>query len=280
MIRIVIDASSDYQPEETRKNQIEMVPIVVTIGEKDYLDGVNLDRNDLYKIVEETGAFPKTAQPSPQTFLDIFRDAKEKGDSVVCILLSSALSGTYQSAVLAKNMSDYPEIYLVDSLSATYAIKVMADYACRLREQNYPASAIAEELEKLKPRVRVLAAMNTLEYLGRGGRISKTAAAMGDRVNLKPIITLTEDGKVGIMGKCLGRNKAVSYIMKQLQETKPDENFPIYSIYSYGTENSDRFEERLSSEQINVSERLQIGPTIGTHIGPGAFGIVFVAQNT
>ena len=110
--------------------------------------------------------------------------------AIICILLSSALSGTYQSAVLAKNMVEYDSIYLIDSLSATYTIKIMADYACTLREKGYTAHEIIQAVENLKSRVKVLAALDTLEYLGRGGRISKTAAAIGDLANIKPIITI------------------------------------------------------------------------------------------
>lgn len=195
---------------------------------------------------------------------------------MICILLSSELSGTYQSAVLAKSMVEYEKIYLIDSLSATYTIKVMADYACRLRSQGVSAPKIVEEVESIKSRVRVFAALDTLEYLSRGGRISKTAAAIGDMANIKPIITLTRDGKVGILGKALGKNKAICAIKKQLQELSPDTAFPLYTIYSYGTENCEKFEEKLKQEGFAVDARLQIGSTIGSHIGPEAFGIVFV----
>lgn len=278
MIRILVDAAADYRAEELKEKNIDLIPLRVTIGETTYLDGVNLDRSDFYKILEDTGEFPKTSQPSPQEFLDIFEAAKEKGDELVCILLSSELSGTFQSAVLAKDMAEYDGIYLVDSLSATYTIKVMADYACKLRNEGAGAATIAREVNFLKSRVKVLAALDTLEYLSRGGRLSKTAAAIGDMANIKPIITITVDGKVGILGKCLGKNKAICAIKKHLQEMTADESFPVYSIYSYGTDNCAKFEEKLLQEGFHIDERLQIGPTIGSHIGPEAFGIIFVTK--
>lgn len=276
MIRILVDSSSDYQTEELKEKDIDLVSIKITIGEKSYIDGVDLNRDDFYRILEKTGEFPKTSQPSPQEFLDIFNEVKEKGDELICILLSSELSGTYQSAVLAKSMADYDKIYLIDSLSATYTIKIMADYACRLHQEGMDAYGIAREVEALKSRVRVLAALDTLEYLSRGGRLSKTAAAIGDMANIKPIITLTQDGKVGVLGKCLGKNKAICAIKKQLQELSIDDTFPVYTIYSYGTENCEKFEEKLTQEGLALDSRLQIGSTIGSHIGPEAFGIVFV----
>lgn len=279
MIRILVDSSSDYSVSEIQQKNLDLIPISIVIGEKSYVDGYDMGRDEFYEILQRTEDFPKTSQPSPQAFLDIFEDVKTKGDEIICLILSSELSGTFQTAVLAKDMADYDKIYLIDSLSATYTIKVMADYALKLRDTGMSAADIVDKIEAFKPRVKVLAALNTLEFLGRGGRISKTAAAIGDMANIKPIITVTEDGKIGILGKCLGKNKAIMSVIKHLEELGIDSDFPVYTIYSYGFENCAAFEEKLHKEGIEVNDRLQIGSTIGTHIGPGAFGIIFVAAN-
>lgn len=279
MIRIAVDSSSDYSLEELTQKNIELVPIPITIGGKTYTEGVDLKRNDLYEMIASTGDFPKTSQPSPQAYLDLFLDAKEKGDEMIYIALSSGLSGSYQAAALAKDMADYDRIYLIDSLSATFTIKIMADYACRLRMEGVSAGEIAARVEALKTKVKVSAALDTLEYLYRGGRISKAAASIGDLANIKPIITLTEDGKIGILGKCLGKNKAISFLIKHLQKISIDPAFPVYTIYSHGTDNCSKFEEKLTADGFTLSERLQIGPTIGSHIGPEAFGIIYVVRS-
>lgn len=278
MIRIVVDSSSDYRIEELKEKQIDLVPISITLGEASYVDGINLDRNDFYKLLEKSDDFPKTSQPSPQSFLDLFREARDKGDDMIYISLSSALSGTCQSAMMAREIVGYDRIFIIDSLTATYNIKLLADYACSLRQEGKEAAEIADSLERMKSHVKVLAAPNTLEFLFRGGRVSRTAATIGDIANIKPIITVSEDGHVIVIGKCLGRNKAILFIAKHTKEMNVDTSFPVYSIYSYGTENCSRFEEKLSSEGLSVTERLQIGPTIGTHIGPEAFGVVFVTR--
>lgn len=278
MIKILVDSSSEYMTEEIEANQMELIPISISMGEQSYMDGVNLDRSQFYEMLLNGKEFPKTSQPSPQAFLDIFEKAKQKGDSLVCILLSSALSGTFQSAVLAKNMVHYDEIYLIDSRSAAVPIKVMAQYACRLRDTGLSAKEIAEKVEEIKPKVRLLAALDTLEYLARGGRLSRGVAAIGDMANIKPIITLSEEGEVKVLGKALGRNKAIHNLLQHLAEFEIDTDFPIYTIYTYGTDNCSRFEEHLAEKGYSSNQRMQIGPTIGTHIGPEAFGMVFVRK--
>lgn len=278
MIRIIVDSSADYQAKELQAQNIELVPITVTIGERSYLDGIDLERDTFYEILKESGQFPKTSQPSPKAYLDVFLDAKEKNDDVICITVSSALSGTCQSATLAKTMADYDNIHIVDSLGATHIIRIMADYACALRAQGQSAPAIATALVALRPRIKVAAVLDTLEYLQRGGRLSKTAATIGEFASLKPMITITKEGIVGILGKSIGKNKATQSMLKFIQGDEIDTLFPIFTLYTYGTGNCIRFEERLSEEGIHPTNRLQIGPSIGAHVGPEAFGVIWVSK--
>lgn len=278
MIRILLDSSADFSAEEVKTRNMELVPINITMNDQNYRDGVDITKDEFYNLLLASDSFPMTAQPSPQDFLDIFEDAKEKGDQIIYLSLSSALSGTFQSATLAKNMAEYDEIYLVDTLSATRAIRLMAEYACKLREEGKDAATIAAELDNFKSRVVILAAVDTLEYLQKGGRLSKAAAAVGELANLKPIITVTEEGKIGVPGKALGRNKALSTLTKMVTERAIDTTFPIYSLYAVGEENTEKLEQKLGKEGVRVTKRLQIGSTIGCHVGPGAYGVIFVTK--
>lgn len=278
MIRIVVDSSSDIELDELKRKNIELVPLNITIGEKSYEDNVELSKKEFYEILTKGEVFPKTSQPAPQVFLNIFEDAKAKGDQVICILLSSALSGTLQSATIAKGLAEYDDIYIIDSLSAAVAIKIMADVACKLRDEGKDAKTIVEEIETLKSRVKIIAMVDTLEYLARGGRISQTTAKIGEFAKVKPIITVAEDGTIEILGKCIGKAKAMNAILKQLKEIGVDENYPYYSVYSLGEENCEKFEGKLVAEGYMPKNRVQIGATIGTHIGPGAFGFIYVKK--
>ena len=278
MIRILVDSSADFEMNEIKEMNMAFVPISVTLGDDNYRDGIDLDKDKLYEMLAGTELFPKTAQPSPADFVEVFEEAKDHGDELIYISLSSGLSGTYQSATIAKNMVEYDGIYLVDSLSATHTIRLMAEYAVKLREQGLTAKEIVANIERIKDRCRVIAGVDTLEYLCRGGRVSRAAAAIGELANLKPIITVSEEGTIKVIGKCVGRLKATSFLLKQLDEVGVDTDYPFYTIYTYGTENVEKLEEKLAKAGVNVDGRQQIGATIGAHVGPGAFGMVFVQK--
>lgn len=278
MIKILVDSSSDYTMTEIANNGFHFVPLNILLGGKHYRDGIELKPDDFYELLISSGDFPKTSQPSPQDFADIFEDAKAKGDEIICILLSSALSGTCQSAHLAKDMVDYEGIYIIDSLAATVMIKFMGDYAAKLIAAGLNAKEIVSKIENMRKNIKVVAALDTLEYLCKGGRLSRASATIGELANLKPIITVTDEGKVAVIGKCLGKNKALNFIINYLKENARDTEFPLYTLYSYGEENTEKLEERLTKEELSYDDRVQLGSTIGAHIGPGAFAILYVAK--
>ena len=277
MIRILVDTSSDYTVEEVKTKGMELAPLHITIGEKDYRDAYDLSKDKFYELLTSGEELPKTSQPTPQDFVDIFEDVEEKGDELICILLSSKLSGTFQSATLAKNIVDYDNIHLVDSLGATHMIRIMAGYAQELITEGKSAAEIVAALEEMKSKIKVLAVVDTLEYLCKGGRVSKATAAIGEVARVKPMITVTE-GEVAVIGKSMGKNKAISNLMKAFEECEVDERFPIYSVSTLGTENCEAFEKRFTDAGCSFKERVQIGATIGTHVGPGAFGVIFVRK--
>lgn len=279
MIRFLVDSTSDYLPAELEGRNVEFVPLSVTLNGKTYKDGIDISKNDFYEILaSDESISPKTALPSPEQFLPYFRDAQEKGDDLICILISSALSGTCQSALVAKEIVEYDNIHIVDARTTTHAIRTMLEYGEKLRAEGVSAVEIVEKLEEVKSRIKIVAPLDTLEYLCRGGRVSRTAATIGGAINLKPVITVTEEGEVAVIKKCVGKVKARSFVVNTLKEEKIDKEFPIYTVYAYGEENCEKFEQAVAKEGFTVNGRHQIGTTIGAHVGPGAYGVIYVKE--
>ena len=277
MIKILLETSSDYTVEEVQAKGMDLVPLHITLGEADYRDAYDLSKDKFYELLTSNEEFPKTSQPTPQDFVDVFEEAEKNNDELICILLSSRISGTFQSATLAKSIVDYDKIHLIDSLSATHGIRLLAEHAQNLVNEGKTAEEIVAELEVLKTKIKILAVVDTLEYLCKGGRVSRTTAAIGEMAKVKPMITVNE-GEVAVIGKSLGKNKAIGSLLKALGECEVDHRFPMYSVSTLGTENCEVLENRLAAEGYETKERLQIGATIGTHVGPGVFGIIFIQK--
>ena len=280
-IRIVTDSAADLTPAEFQKYGIICVPMQVIFGSESYTDGQTLTQEIFWSRMQ-AGENPKTSQPSPDAFFAVFEEAKAAGDAVICITLSSALSGTCQSALIAREMADYEPIYIVDSLRAAIAQQMLVLHACRLRDAGtLSAGEMVEELNNLRSRIRLFACLDTLEYLARGGRIPKAAASLGSMVRFKPLISLSEEGQVELVGKGIGLHRATDSLIRLIQSHQIDRAFPVLPIYSYDPENCRALIRKLNNASIACSEAdmLPIGATISTHVGPGGFGLVYVSKD-
>lgn len=277
-IRIITDSAADFTQEALSRHDITCVPMHITVDDAEYVDGVTLTPDEFWKRMI-SGQTPKTSQPSPDDFLGKFEAAKAAGEAVVCVLISSALSGTLQSAVIARSMIEYDEIYIVDTLCAAIAEQVMVLEACRLRDAgDMTAAQIAQAIEAFRSRVKLFACLDTLEYLARGGRIPKAAANIGSLVQLKPLVTINADGMVDVMSKAIGRHRASDALIKLASGFSVDADYPIIPIYAHTPDNCEAFVKRLPDAlPCRAQDMAPIGPTISTHIGPGAFGFVLVS---
>ena len=275
MVKIMLDSGSDgkfVHPHDYH------VSLTVEIADRVYKDGVDLRPQRFYKLLTTAEAFPKTSQPSPEEFAACFQQAKEKGEEVVYLALSSGLSGTLQSANIAKNMVEYDNIHIVDTRTATHMIGMLAGYAAKLAEDGLSGAEIAEKVTQLRDKQVIYAGLQTLEYLFKGGRLSRTSAAIGTIANIKPIITVNAEGKVETFAKSIGVKRAIQTIVKQVLEHKIDEAFDFWILYSEGEENCDALEAALTAAGISVSGRMQVGPTIGAHVGPGVYGVTYITK--
>lgn len=274
-IRIIIDSTADLLPE--LKNRVHIVPLTVRFGDTEYIDGVTITHKEFYEKLIESDTLPTTSQATPDAFIKEFEKAKEAGESAVVITLSSKLSGTYQSAMIAAE--DYDHIYVVDSGSAAMGSGILVELALKLMDDGLSAKEIAERLESEKKRIIIVALVDTLEYLKKGGRISKTVAFAGAVLNIKPVLSVI-DGDIKILGKARGSKMGNNLLVTEIEKAGGiDFTSPILLGYS-GISDALLLKYIEDSKHIwegNLNEvrYTSVGSVIGTHAGPGAVVVAF-----
>lgn len=273
--RIIVDSTTDLMPEV--KGRVSVVPLTVHFGDEEYIDGVTIDHKSFYEKLVETDVHPTTSQATPAAFMAEYEKVRAAGDSAVVITLSAKLSGTYQSAVIA--VADFENIYVVDSASATIGAAVLTELALRYLDEGLEAKEIAARLEEEKKRILTVALLDTLEYLKRGGRISKTVAFAGAVLNIKPVIAVS-DGEILVLGKARG-SKMGNNLLEQEIEKAGGVDFSAPVLLGY-TGLSDLLlrkyiedSRRLWEEGLDEVRFTTIGSVIGTHAGPGAIAVAF-----
>ena len=273
--RIIVDSTTDLMPEV--KGRVSVVPLTVHFGDEEYIDGVTIDHKSFYEKLVETDVHPTTSQATPAAFMTEYEKVRAAGDSAVVITLSAKLSGTYQSAVIA--VADFENIYVVDSASATIGAAVLTELALRYLDEGLEAKEIAARLEEEKKRILIVALLDTLEYLKRGGRISKTVAFAGAVLNIKPVIAVS-DGEIMVLGKARG-SKMGNNLLEQEIEKAGGVDFSAPVLLGY-TGLSDLLlrkyiedSRRLWEEGLDEVRFTTIGSVIGTHAGPGAIAVAF-----
>lgn len=278
-IHIITDSASDIAGCE--RENLTVLPMTITFGEAEYQDGVTLDHKQFYEMLIESDALPVTSQIPPFHFEEAMKEIVAKGDDAIVITLSGKLSGTWQSAVTASR--DFPgSVYVVDSENVTVGEHILVEYAFRLIDQGMTAAEIADELNRLKKRIRLVALLDTLEYLKKGGRISGAVALAGNLLSIKPVIAI-QNGEVAILGKARGSKQANNLIVEQISAAGGiDFSMPYFLGYTglsqdlirkYIADNAALWEKETDSLPVN-----SVGATIGTHVGPGAIAVAFVAK--
>ena len=216
MVRIITDSAADFEPRELENKNITCIPLTVSFGNDDYQENVNLDKARFYELLAASGEFPKTSQASPQILMDLFESAEAAGEEAIYITLSSALSGTYQSAMAVKNMVDGDNCYVFDGKNGTGGQRMVVERAVQLRDAGLNARQIIAELETFRDKIVLFACINTLENLYKGGRISQTAYAIGSLAQIKPIIQVDVEGRVVVPAKAMGMRKVMDMRCKRL----------------------------------------------------------------
>ncbi len=278
MIRIITDSTCDLHPALGESLGVEVVPLAVHFGEEIFQDGVDITNEEFYSRLSRVETLPTTSQVNPEAFAERFQAYVDQGDQVLGIFISSALSGTYQSAIIAKDMVGEGEIHLVDSRTTTFALALLVERAARLRDEGRSAGEIAEAITALSGRTRLLAVVDTLKYLKMGGRINAATAMVGGLLGITPIITI-ENGIVEAVGKARGRKAAFQWMEKFMEGESPDLSLPV----AFGSSNApaamaecrEFFQKIIGDTPFFECD---IGSVVGTHVGPGAAGIVYFAK--
>ena len=273
--RIIVDSTSDLLP--AAKAQVHTVPLTVRFGDDEYIDGVTIDHKTFYEKLIETDVHPVTSQATPAAFEKEYEKARSAGEAAVVITLSSKLSGTYQSAVIAAQ--DYENIHVVDSGSVAIGGGILIEYALKLLNDGLEAREIADRLEEAKSRIIIVALVDTLEYLKKGGRISKTAAFAGTVLNIKPVISVA-DGVIGMLGKARGSKMGNNLLVQEIKKAG-GVDFSMPMLLGY-TGLSDAMllkyiedSRHLWEGSVDEVRFTTIGSVIGTHAGPGAVAVAF-----
>ncbi len=279
-VRIIVDSTADLIP--AIKEKVTVVPMTVRFGNNEFIDGVTITHKEFYEKLVETDVMPTTSQATPAMFSEYFKEVSEARESAVVLTLASKLSGTYQSAMIAA--TDYENIYIVDSESVAIGSGILVELALQLADSGMTAKEIAEKLEQEKKKVLVVAMVDTLEYLKKGGRVSKTVAFAGGLLNIKPVLSVA-DGEINMLGKARGSKQGNNLLVTEIEKAGGvDFEKPLLLGYTGLSdvllqkyiEDSKAFWENSKTE-LNTTV---IGSVIGTHAGPGAVAVAFFKKQS
>ena len=274
-VKLIIDAGSDLSKVQAESLGVMFIPMTIRFGEEEYRSGIDISNEEFYQKLATSKEAPTTSQPTPFDFEQAYEEVIRNGDEAVVLCVSSALSGTYQSATIAADGYE-DRIHVIDTKAVSLGQKILLDYAIHLKEQGLSAKEIAAELENKKTDIRVYGAVETLEYLIRGGRLSKAAGVVGSMLGIRPVLYLS-DGELAVAGKARGPKAAIAMTHKLIAEVGVDDTLPFAIGYT-GSDPSVLEPFLNATDSVwrgkNVSI-FNVGSTVGSHSGPGLFLAAF-----
>ena len=275
-IRLVTDSTADIPPDIARELGLTVVPLTVFFGPESFLDGVEMTPPEFYAKLVSSPHHPKTSQPSPADFVSVYEKLKPEADTILSLHISSALSGTFQSAMLAKGMVEGVDIEAVDTKGASMVFGVMVIEAARAVRAGWSKEQIMALVDRLVKSVSVYFCVDTLEFLRRNGRIGKASALLGSMLNIKPVLTL-EDGIVAPFEKLRGQNRVTSRLVELMQQKMgPEKRIRVAIIHAAARENAEKLLAAIRGAfEVDEATIADIGPVVGANTGPGTLGVVF-----
>jgi DegV family protein with EDD domain len=275
----VVDSGSDFEfdNELNIQHPVEVVPLNIQIGDAEFLDGVDINKEEFYHKMAASNQLPKTSQPSPQHFYDTFQKYIDEGKTVVSLSIAASLSGTYQSSTIAKEMltaEEQKNIFLIDTNTVSVAVLLLLKQADEMLVEGNSVENTVEFVEETKNKLKIFALLDTLENLKKGGRISQTQAFIGGLLNIKPIIVV-DQGKVDPLGKARGRKKGLQQLSESISKLEKYEKDMLFIAYSFATveEAKAEVEHVVDVNQFSNTYYYKLGSTIGTHGGVNVLGL-------
>lgn len=275
-IKIITDSTADLSKDLYDKHNIEVLPLLISFGEESYLDGVEISAEKVFERIEQDDILPTTAQVTPNRFMEAYKKYLDEGYKIISIHMSSAMSGTYQSACIAKDSLESDDIVIIDSQNVTAALGILVLKAVKLKEKGYDIFQIEKELNKIKDNVELSVCFESLEYLVRGGRISKTAGIVGSVLGIKLILEI-KDGLMSVKDKIRGTKKAIKKIISDLENADLDEEVPVILINVDNIEIKEALKEYMKENNVDFVE-CPVGSTVSIHSGPNCCGLVFLKK--
>lgn len=278
MLRIITDTASDMVREEAEQCNVTLIPLTISFGEENCPCETEADREHFFELLASCEELPTTSQPTPESYLEVFEEAKAAGDEVLVLCISAALSGTYQSAWLAAQMCGYDKITVIDTRSVIMGQRMMVDMAVKMRAEGKSREEIARTIEEVRERMVVCGVVDNLEYLKKGGRIPAALAVVGTVLKIKPAL-MVKDGLVENLFKSRGMKQAVEKLYELYEEQGRDEAWPVYFGYVQEKEPGLHFqEETVKRYGLKDTKLLPVGATIGVHVGPGCVVLTYVRK--
>lgn len=275
-IKIITDSTLDLPSDIIKEKDIEVLPLLINFGEESYLDGLEINTKEMLDRIERENILPTTAQVTPNRFEEIFKKYLDEGYKIVTLVLSSEMSGTYQSACIAKNMLESDDIVVIDSRNVTSGLGVLVLKACEFRDNGDDIFEIEEKIKNVIPKVKSSLSFESLENLVRGGRLSKAAGAIGSVLGLRLILEV-KDGQMSVKDKVRGSKKALKKVISDFENGNVDTDSPIVLLEILNEEIYSGLKKYLEENNVKYIDA-KVGCTVRIHSGTKACGIFFVEK--
>ena len=273
MIKLILDSNCDLTPEFCQENDIEMILLSVAFGQHVFTENIDMTKQEFYEKMESCEELPKTSQPSPHQYFEVFERLAKEGHQMIVLTVTSALSGCYQSAMIAKNMCENAIVEVIDTKNAAIGVQIQAWEILKMIQQGELFETILIKAKENVEKTRLLATIDTFKNLIKGGRVSKTEGLLGTLVDIKPMVTFNDEGKIVSCSKSRGMKMALRKMAEHIKAEQIDFNKAMVCGYTKHSENLKRLQNLMSD--MSFDHEVEVGAVIGTHAGPGAVAVAF-----